>query len=125
MIKAIEAKSKGSTITEVAKLSGVSRNTIYAWMRDEEFTAELIKREQDFISSTKQAIIGYGSKAVKQLIKLSESAKSEKVRLEATAKLIDKIVSNATRIELDDGRNKNDEVSQDLLNEEIKEFDNV
>lgn len=123
-IKAIEKKSTGSTITDIAIYAGVSRNTIYAWMREKEFTAELIKREQDFISATKSAVIGYAPKAVTMLKNLAEHAKSEKVRLEATCKLLDKVISNAVKIELSNGNNDQDNISQDLLDEELNEFDN-
>lgn len=122
-IRAVEAKSKGFTITDVAKEAGVSRNTVYEWIKLEEFKAELSKLEQDFLSSTKQAVISYGPKVVAELKKLATESKSEKVRLDALSKLLDKTMSNATKIEVTDGRDDKDNVPVDVLDQELKEFD--
>ena len=122
-IKAVEAKSKGFTITDVAKEAGVSRNTVYEWIKLEAFKAELSKLEQDFLSSTKQAVISYGPKVVEELKKLATSGKSEKIRFDALSKLLDKTMSNATKIEIADGRDDKDNVDTDVLDDEIKGFD--
>ena len=123
-IKAIEAKAKGATIVDVAKAAGVSRNTIYEWIKLEEFKAELSRLEQDFLSSAKQAVISYGPEIVKQLKLIATKGTSEKVRLDALSKLLDKTMSNATKIEINDGRDTKDDVSIDVLDQEIKEFEN-
>jgi len=122
-IRAVEAKAKGFTITDVAKEAGVSRNTVYEWIKLEEFKAELSKLEQDFLSSTRQAVISYGPKVVEELKKLATKGTSEKVRLDALSKLLDKTMSNATKIEVTDGREDKDNVSVDVLDKEIKEFE--
>lgn len=122
-IRAVEAKAKGFTITDVATEAGVSRNTIYEWIKLEEFKAELSRLEQDFLSSTRQAVISYGPKVVAELKKLATTSKSEKVRLDALSKLLDKTMSNANKIELSDSRDNKDDVTLDVLDNEIKEFD--
>lgn len=123
-IKAVEAKAKGFTITDVAKEAGVSRNTVYEWIKLEEFKAELSKLEQDFLSSTRQAVISYGPKVVEELKKLATKGTSEKVRFDALSKLLDKTMSNANKIEIADGRDSNDNVPIDVLDKEISEIDN-
>ena len=123
-IRAVEAKSKGFTITDVALDAGVSRNTVYAWLKLEEFKAELSKLEQDFLSSTKQAVISYGPKAMQILRDLAEKSDSDKVRLDAVAKILDKIMSNATKIEVTDGRDTKDNVPADVLDAELTDIDN-
>jgi transposase-like protein len=122
-LKICELLAEGKTMTSIAESVGVSRNTIYEWKKEDEVKARLAELEQDFISSTKRAVIGYGPQAVAQLKRLAEGAESEKVRLDATKTLLDKVISNATRIELTDGRDNADNVNIDVLNEEIKEFD--
>ncbi|MBU3176075.1 helix-turn-helix domain-containing protein [Clostridium estertheticum] len=122
-IRAVEAKAKGFTITDVAKEAGVSRNTIYEWIKLEEFKAELSRFEQDFLSSTKQAVISYGPIVVEELKKLATKGKSEKIRFDALSKLLDKTMSNANKIELSDTRDTKDNVPIDVLDKEIKEFD--
>lgn len=123
-IRAVEAKSKGFTIVDVAKAARVSRNTVYEWIKLEEFQAELSRLEQDFLFSTQQAVISYGPTVVKELKLLSKNATSEKVRLEALSKLLDKTMSNATKIEVSDSRDDKDNVSNDVLNNEINDIDN-
>ena len=59
-----------------------------------------------------------------QILKdLAENSDSDKVRLDAATKILDKIMSNATKIEIADGRDDKDNVSIDVLDQEIKEFD--
>ena len=121
--KAVECKSTGGNITDMSKAAKVSRNTIYKWIELEDFKAEVSRREQDFISSTVKAVTSYGPTLVEGLKDLAEHAVSEKVRLEARLALLNKIVSNATKVEITDGRDDKDNVSEDVLNDEIKEID--
>lgn len=119
----IALKAKGIEVTKIALEVGISRTTYYEWNKLEEFKAEACRREQDFISSTKQAVISYGPKAMEILKNLAEKSDSDKVRLDAVAKILDKIMSNATKIELSDTREDKDAVTVDVLDQELKEFD--
>lgn len=121
-MKCITLKAQGMNVTDIAEEMGIARNTYYNWAADEEFTAELARREQEFISSARQTVISYAGKAVRQLIKIAETAESEKVRSDALAKLMDKVISNATKIEIDDGRS-DEAVTVDILDKELAEFD--
>lgn len=121
-LKVCELLAIGTPAIEIAKVIGISRTSVYDWKKTDEMKVRLEELEQDFISSTKRAVVGYGPKAVELLKYLAEHADSEKVRLDATCKLIDKVVSNATRIEIDDNRDSN-VVSIDVLDQEISEFD--
>jgi len=122
MLLAAQLRSEGIDVTEVAKKAGISRTTFYNWMANEEFVAELSRCEQEFLTTTRKMLSAYGPSAVRALIKLSTRADSEKVQLDASAKILDKLVSNATKIEIDDNRDS-DIVSIDILEEEMKEFD--
>lgn len=119
----IALKAKGMEVTKIALEVGISRTTYYEWNKLEEFKAEACRREQEFISSTRQAVISYGPTVVQELKKLAKNGKSEKVRFDALSKLLDKTMSNATRIEIADGRDTKDNVSIDVLDKEIKEFE--
>ena len=119
----IALKAKGMEVTKIALEVGISRTTYYEWNKLEEFKAEACRREQEFISSTKQAVISYGPKAMQILKDLAENSDSDKVRLDAATKILDKIMSNATKIEIADGRDDKDNVSIDVLDKEIKEVD--
>lgn len=123
-IKAVESLSKGSTITDAAIDSGVSRNTIYEWKKSEEFVAELSRCQQEFIYEAQGRLKSAAKEAADEIIKLLKKGKYEKTRLAAAQDILDRNLGKATsRVELDDGRRDKDKVDKDLLDEEIKEFD--
>jgi len=123
-LKAIALKFKGLEVTKIAEEVGVSRTTLYKWRGMEEFRAEVARREQEYISSTRLMAAYFAPKAMQGIMYLALKGGSEKVRLDAYSKLLDKIISNATKIELSDERDSKDNVSKDVLDDEIKEFDN-
>lgn len=123
--KAIETKSKGGNITDMAKAAGVSRNTIYAWLELEEFKAELRRCEQEFISSTIDIITSYAPKNAKKLIELADSTTNKKLELDARLALLSKTMPNTTKLTVDDARDTKSRVSADILDAEMKEIDDI
>jgi len=122
-IKAIESKVIGGNISDMARKAGVTRNTIYKWIELEEFKAEVSRCQQEFISSTIQIITAYAPKNALKLIELADTTTSKKIELDARLAILGKTMSNATKIEVTDGRDNKDNVDTDVLDQEIKEFD--
>ena len=122
-VKAIESKVLGGNISEMARIAGVTRNTIYKWIELEEFKAEVGRCQQEFISSTIQIITAYAPKNAMKLIKLADSTTSRKIELDARLALLNKTMPNTTKISIDDGRDSKDKVDVDVLDAEMKEFD--
>ena len=122
-VKAIESKVLGGNITEMAKAAGVSRNTIYKWIELEEFKAEVSRCQQEYISSTIQIITAYAPKNAQALIKLADTTTSKKIELDARLALLNKTMPNTTKVSIDDGRDAKDSVPIDVLDKEIKEFE--
>ena len=122
-VKAIESKVLGGNISEMARIAGVTRNTIYKWIELEEFKSEVSRCQQEFISSTIQIITAYAPKNAMQLIKLADSTTNKKIELDARLALLNKTMPNTTKISIDDGRDSNDKVDIDVLDQELKEFD--
>jgi len=118
-----ELMATGIPTTEVAAQSGVARSTIYEWKKLEEFKAELDRLGQDFIFSMQASGRAYAPKAMAKLIYLCENGTTNKTQLDAASKIIDKYMSNATKIEVTDGRDDKDNVPVDVLDQELKEFD--
>jgi len=112
--KAIECKATGGNITDIAKASGVSRNTIYKWVELEEFKAEVGRREQEFITASIAMVASYAPTNIKGIQYLAEHAVSEKVRLDARLALLNKTVPNTTKLTLDDTR-EDSTVNMDVL----------
>ena len=121
-IKAVLCQSTGGNISQMARKAGVTRNTIYKWIEKEEFKAEVAKCQQEFFIQGKSMISYLSVKALNTLQKLMYS-KNEKIRFDASSKILDKSHSNATKIELNDDRDTKDNVPPDVLDEEINEID--
>ena len=122
-LKCIELGFKEFDVTEIAKIVGISRTTYYKWIKLEEYMAEVNRCGQAFISSTIQIITAYAPKNALKLIELADSTTSKKIELDARLALLGKTMSNATKIEISDGRDDKDDVSVDVLDQEIKDFD--
>lgn len=115
-IKVCHLLSVGTPVVDIAKEMGVSRRTIYDWKKQPEMEAMAQELAQDFISQMIATGRSYAPKAMKQLIYLAEHAKSDKGKYDALAKIIDKYMSNATKVEIDMTKDS-DAVTVDMLDE--------
>lgn len=120
--KVCEMLGVGTSVIEVAKATGVSRQTIYDWKKLPEVKARLDLLGQEYLSATVAMMQVEGPKSMKVLIKLRDTAESEKVRLEACKTIMDKLVSNAVKIDIGSGRDTADVISVDVLVAEMAEF---
>lgn len=87
---------EGRSITDVAKLCMISRQTVYSWKDNKEFKAELDKRRQDMKNDVNRVITERASTYLEQLHVLATTAKSEKVRSQACQYLLDRCLGKAT-----------------------------
>lgn len=115
--------SIGTTITDIAKELKVTRQTIYDWKAKEDMKARIDELGQEFLSSTKQSVISYGAHAVRILKDLAEHSESEKIRLDAVSKLLDKVISNAVKIDIENTIDAKDIVTVDVLSKELEDID--
>ena len=122
-IKVCQLLSVGTPAIEIAQIVGISRTSVYDWKKNIEVKAMLEELERDFISTTKQSVVSYGAKAVAILKNLAEHSDSEKIRLDAVGKLLDKVISNAVKIDIADARDSKDTVTADVLAEELNDID--
>ncbi|MBU3126759.1 phBC6A51 family helix-turn-helix protein [Clostridium tagluense] len=123
-IRCAEMVAIGINNTEIAKVVGISRTTLWSWGKLEEFTAKLDEFEQEISFQSKRILKGALVDASKVLVKQLHS-KNEKIAQGAATDILDRGHGKATsRMELADGRDDKDNVSVDVLDKEIKEFDN-
>lgn len=123
--KAITYLLKGEAITDVAKLVGKSRQAIYNWLDDEEFKAELDRRRQEIVTKGNAILLAELNSSIERIKRIAVKSKSEKVKLDANTYLIDRILGKTTtKIENANNDKDEDKVSRDILDEELKEFDN-
>ena len=80
-LKAIELLMQSYSPGEVATEVGISRVTVYRWIKQESFQAELSKRKNDLLEAAARKLSGAADQAVEVLIQLLESKQPNVRRL--------------------------------------------
>jgi len=80
---AIELLMQSSSPREVAEGAGVSRVTIYRWLKEPDFQAELSKRKNDLLEGASRKLAGNLDGAIDTLIELLSSKQPNVKRLTA------------------------------------------
>ena len=89
----------------------------------EEFSAEVDRLGQEFISAAQSRLKCAAKDAADMIIKIMNKGTSEKVRLAASIDVLDRNLGKATsRVEVDDGRKDKNAITTDVLAKEIAEF---
>lgn len=102
-------------ITKIAKELGVSRTTIYNWMKDERFKAELDKNEQDIKTRVNRVIVHRLPEAIEKLWALTNSTDG-RTKLKATKEWVDRGLGKvSTSMTIEDKRSNSDVGSIDEL----------
>ena len=128
--KVSELVANGETIMNVSKIVGVSRNTIYDWLKDDELQAEVDRLIGEFKKHAERKIDSKCDLYLGELEKLALTSKSEKIRLEATTYLINRIYGTPTTKTQDITENKEginkvidlDTIKNAIVNVEKKEI---
>ena len=121
--KAALMKAQGLNITKISKELGITRKTFYNWNTKAEFKAEVSRLTQEFLIESFDMVRYLAPSAVRKIAWLMINGDSSKVQLEAAKVLLDKSISNATHISVDAGQGDIDNVSADVLEEEMQEVD--
>ncbi|MBN3409956.1 carbon monoxide dehydrogenase [Clostridium botulinum] len=126
-LKAIELLLKGTSINDIATITGVSRQTISTWKnKNEVFKAELDKSLQDLKSEVNNKILLNIEPLVDKLVRIALKSKSDKTSLDAIIYAINRLCGTPTNktqdITTDKGNDK--DINIDELLSEIKEDNN-
>lgn len=112
-------------ISTVAKEIGVSRTTIYNWMKDERFKAELDKSEQEIKTRVQHIFVRRLPEAIEKLWKLTDANNSEgnRVKFNAVVEWLNRTLGKVnTAVTLEDKRvDADDSLSMDDLMKRVKE----
>lgn len=102
-------------ITKIAEELGVCRGTIYNWMKDEKFKAELAKSEQDIKTRVHHIFVQRLPAAIDKLWRLTEQG-DNRTKLQATKEWIERGLGKVTAtFTLEDKRDGADESSLDEI----------
>ena len=111
--RAMELIIQGETISDIAKMLKVGRGTIYNWLDDENFKADLNKQRQEIKNASKERINACIGIYISELHKIATTSQSEKARIEASTYLLNRVLGTPTRVQ------------QDITEEETKENNNI
>jgi predicted transcriptional regulator len=117
-IQAIELLVQGETISDVAKLIGVSRVTVSTWKnKDELFKVELDKRLQSLKDDVETQIMNNINPLTSKLIKIALKSNSDKTSLDAIIYTLNRVLGTPT--------NKVQDISNDNSKEDIVDIDDM
>lgn len=109
---------------DIAELVGVSRKTIYNWLDDEEFVAELHLVTQRIQSFGENSIKLNLEKYIQNIHELARTADSEKVRLEANQYLVDRVLGKTTaKLSIDVPGREQQPVTTETIEKELLEIE--
>lgn len=98
---AIRMILEGSNMTDVAKSCGISRTTLYNWMDDKNFKAELDKAEQGIKADLNRNIGSKVKTCIEEMFNLAINSPSDKVRHDSLAYIIDRYLGRPTKVQQD------------------------
>lgn len=121
---AIQHLAEGiETRTNIAKKVGIDRSTLYNWLNDDEFVAELDKRLLQRKTLVEKIVDSKLENMVKQLETLIQTTDNDMVRSRSLIYWIDRGLGKPTsKVELEAGI-KEQPTGVDLLQDEFADFD--
>lgn len=99
------------SIEEACKKARISRATFYTWLKDENFKAELKRQRDEVIRNALDRLKSAITKAVEELIKLTDAKREEVRRLACN----DIITHTLKSIEIEDIEQRLDKVERIVL----------
>lgn len=122
-IQAIELIAQGETLTDVARIIGVSRTSVSTWRnKNELFKAELDKYVQGLKDGVDKRIMNNINPLVDRAIRIALKGKSDKTSLDAIIYLLNRVLGTPTnKTQVTDTDNGDNTVDINSLLEEIRE----
>jgi hypothetical protein len=121
-LKLCELLLLGEQKTTIAQIIGVSRKSLYEWLKDPEVLNELGRMEDDIKTSSNEKLIGRLDTYIDKLHTLAVTTGDKRTQCTALIYLVDRVLGRiSTRIEnVTDGK---EIVPVDVLEQDIAEFE--
>lgn len=113
-IKAMSYIIEGKSMTDIAKICGVGRATLYNWLDNKEFKAELDKQRQDVKNNANTEIVNKLGCYIKILHEIATTSKNDKERRAACEYLVDRALGKSTTRVADVSEDDNKEKVEDI-----------
>ncbi|WP_051263266.1 phBC6A51 family helix-turn-helix protein [Tuberibacillus calidus] len=125
-ILAIELLADGEyTKTEIAKKCGIARQTLYDWLDNDLFRAELDRRLQQKKSLVQKKIDGKLDFVIEKLYELANDSSNKRVQAQVLQYLADRALGKPTsKHEIEAAMNDKNNIDEDILEAEFDEVDN-
>lgn len=125
-VKALELLVAGEhTKVDIAKIVGVERSTLYNWINNPEFVAELDKRLQEVKDLAKKEFDAKLPRAINEYWELAMTTQDSRTKESVLYKWIERSLGKvATRIDLEAStKQTNNTVDEDIIDAEIDEIE--
>jgi len=114
---------EGEGPTDIAKVTGISRQTVYNWLELEEIKADIDKRRRGIVTQSNAYVVSNVHTYLECIHKLAVNTSDKRTAAQCLMYLVDRSLGKvSTKIEIDSNDTK-DIVNVDVLNDEIKEID--
>lgn len=128
-LECIELLALGElTKAEISKKVGISDRVVYKWQKDEEFKAKWQERADQILDALehegKARMVAKGQVAIDNIIRIANTADSEKVQLDANVFIYESIFGKATsRVQdVTMANKKQDKVDSNTLTNEFDKY---
>lgn len=120
----VEWYCKGETITNISKIIGITRQSIYEWLKKDEIKTEIDKCITEMKTQAEQKLVNDVDKYINEIKRLALTSKSEKVRTENLQYILDRLYGKSTTkvADVTDKEDNKDNVDKEQLNNEFTKF---
>jgi phage terminase small subunit len=118
-IQLVQLIIEGRTKTDIAKLIGISRDTVYEWLKDPNVQKLIKEGQQDLVDSGQNYLINRFKLYLDELDKVALTSEDARTKNSALQYLIDRVAGKVpTRIEAAP-KQQEDSISDDMLDQAI------
>lgn len=109
---------------EIAKDVGVSHTTLYKWLKDEEFLAEINTIKRELKTQGLNMMTGKLNRAVKEYWDLVQTTDNDRVKAEGYQYFINHNLGKpTTKLDIDTGMKPEQDLDHDILEQEFQDFE--
>jgi len=114
----------GAGPTDVSKKVGVSRTTIYEWLKNDEFKSEFDVRHQEIVNKGNAYVLGNVQSHLEVLHDLAISTTDKRTAAQCAMYLVDRALGKVPN-KIENVAEDKDTLDDGQLERELKEFDRI
>lgn len=99
--RAVESLLTSGSVTQAAEAAGVTRNTLYRWMKDTDFIEAMRDAEAEAVAGLSRSLAGLGESAAAAFREALEPDQKITVRLRAAEAVTDRLLKLRELVDLE------------------------